>query len=93
MGTLFKNSAVSVYQPSLGFVGAGGSGVKVLPKAVEGDATFGPRHINLTQLSSSPSGPSMPSGESEAETVVYLCLLFFFSLSLSEKWWKVWMCC
>lgn len=50
-----------VYQLSRGFVGAEGSRVKVLPKDVEGDATFGPRLINLTQLSSSSQSPLMPS--------------------------------
>lgn len=46
----------TLYQLSQGFVGAGGSPVKVLPMDVGGDATSGPRLINLTQLSPCPGG-------------------------------------
>lgn len=57
----------SLYQLSKDFVGAEGSQVKVLPKDVEGDTAFGLRLINLTQLSSSPSGPLMLSEEDEKQ--------------------------
>lgn len=57
----------SLYQLSQGFVGAEGSQVKVLPKDVEGDAPFGLRLINLTQLSSYPSGPLTLSDEGKEQ--------------------------
>lgn len=80
----------SLYQLSQGFVGAEGSQVKMLPKDVEGDATFGLRLIHLTQLSSSPSGPLMLSEEGERQRLVGLCICahlptcFFLCVRVSE---------
>lgn len=67
-------------------MGAEGSQVRVLPKDVEGDAPFALWLINLTQLSSSPSGPLMLSEEGErlglAASSSCLCslasMVFFF---------------
>lgn len=75
----------TLYQLSQGFVGAEGSQVKMLPKDVEGDATFGLRLIHLMQLSSSPSGPLMLSeeGERQRHVVSSICACLptcFFSL-------------
>lgn len=64
----------SLDQLSRGFVGPEGIQVKVLPKDVEGDATFGPQLINLTQLSSSPNAPLMLSEENEKHGLVSLCV-------------------
>lgn len=77
----------SLYQLSLGFVGAEGSQVKVLPKDVEGDAPFGLQLINLTQLSFSPSGPLMLSEENKKQGLVVSCMLvraYMFGFFLSE---------
>lgn len=62
------------YQLSRGFVGAELSSVGVLPKDVEGDATFSLQLINLRHPSSPPRGQWSLAEEVERQQLIALCI-------------------